>query len=208
MINTKFYSPPNKDFPQGLPEYWKFDDGTVREDLKYLKTSQLNELGWTGPYEYPVPKNPNGDANQSYDYDPSLQKYVWNRDELKFYIIDLDEDEIEFLNSINNPPPPPPPEIPEPNWEVFEKVVLRNSSIGGLLKAAEAKNPLAASAFPAAFYMTKLGDFSSFRIIWKELMRYVDVYPDVVQDTIRLAAGCHLPQEFIDIIADYLPTPE
>lgn len=207
MINNKLYSPPNRDFPQGLPDYWKFDNGIVRTDLRTLKTAQLNELGWSGPYTRPVPKNPKDDT-QPYDYDPSTQKYVWNGEELKFYIIDLEDDEIEFLNSIRNPPPPPPPVIPPPNWELFEKVVLRNPMIGNLLEKAGVKNPLAASAFPASFYLTKLGDFSSFRIIWKELMRYVEVYPDVAQDTINLARGCHLPEEFISIIADFLPEQE
>jgi hypothetical protein len=204
MLNTKLYSPPNNDFPQGLPDYWKFDNGMVRTDLKNLNTRQLNELGWTGPYTNPVPKNPDDDT-QPYDYDPTKQKYIWNGSELRFYIIDLDEDEIEFLNSINLPQPPQPPEPSQPNWELFERIVLRNTSVSELLLAAAAKNPLVASAFPASFYMTKLGDFASFRLIWKELMRYVEVYPQVVQDTINLAIGCHLPQEFIDIIADYLP---
>jgi hypothetical protein len=207
MANTKLYSPPGGDFPQGLPDYWKFDDGTVRTDMKSLKTSVINELGWTGPYTYPIPKNPE-DATQPFDYDPEIQKFIWDRVELKFYIVDMEEDEIAYLQALRKPPAPEPPPIPNPNWELFEKVVLRNTAIINLLEAAALKNPLVASAFPASFYMTKLGDFGSFRIIWKELMRYVEVYPEVVQDTMRLASGCNLPQEFIDIIADYLPASD
>jgi hypothetical protein len=207
MTNTKLYSPPSGDFPQGLPDYWKFDDGVVRTDMKNLGTRQINELGWTGPYTYPVPKN-REDATQPFDYDPEIQKYIWDRVELKFYIVEMDEDEIAYLQALRKPPAPEPPAIPEPKWEFFEKVVLRNTSIINLLETAARKNPLVASAFPASFYMTKLGDFGSFRIIWKELMRYVEVYPDVALDTVRLATGCHLPQEFIDIIADYLPATD
>lgn len=197
--------PPGGDFPQGLPDYWRFDNGMVREDLKYLKTKELNELGWLGPFTYPVPKN-RFDDTQPYDYDPEIQKWIWDKVELKFYIVDMEEDEIEYLRALRKPPAPEPPPIPEPNWELFEKVVLRNTSIINLIETAAQKNPLVASAFPASFYMTKLGDYASFKIIWKELMRYVEVYPEVAQDTVRLATGCHLPQEFVDIITDYLPS--
>ena len=204
MTNTKLYSPPSGDFPQGLPDYWKFDDGVVRTDMKNLNTRQINELGWTGPYTYPVPKNPE-DPTQPFDYDPEIQKFIWDRVELMFYIVDMEEDEIEYLQSLRIPPAPEPPAIPEPKWELFEKVVLRNTAIINLLVTAAQINPLVASAFPASFYMTKIGDFGSFRLIWRELMRYVEVYPSIVEDTISLAVGCHLPQGFIDIIADYLP---
>ena len=207
MINQKYYLPPGGDFPQGLPDYWKFDNGVVREDLKYLKTRELNELGWLGPYTYPVPKNTE-DATQPFDYDPETQKYIWDKVELKFYIVDMEEDEIEYLQSLRTPPAPEPPPITEPNWELFEKVVLRNTAIINLLVTAAQINPLVASAFPASFYMTKMGDFGSFRLIWRELMRYVEVYPSVVEDTIRLAVVCHLPQKFVDIISDYLPSAE
>lgn len=199
--------PPGGDFPQGLPDYWRFDNGMVREDLKYLKTKELNELGWLGPFTYPVPKN-RVDDTQPYDYDPEIQKFIWDKVELKFYVVDLEEDEIEYLRALRKPPAPEPPPIPEPNWELFEKVVLRNAAIINLVNTAAQKNPLVASAFPASFYMTKLGDFGSFRLIWKELMRYVEVYPEVAQDTVNLATGCHLPQEFINIIADYLPAQD
>ena len=206
MINKKYYLPPGGDFPQGLPDYWRFDNGVVREDLKYLTTDKLNELGWLGPYTYPVPKNPK-DATQPFDYDPEVQKYIWDKVELKFYIVNMDENELEYLQSLRTPPPEPSA-TPEPNWELFEKVVLRNTSIITLVTTAAQMNPLVASAFPASFYMTKFGDFGSFRLIWKELMRYVDVYPQIVEDTISLATGCHLPQEFIDIITNYQPEPE
>lgn len=207
MTNTKLYSPPNGDFPQGLPDYWKFDDGTVRTDMKELVTRAINELGWTGPYAYPVPKNQD-DETQTFDYDPETQKFIWDNIELKFYIVDMDEDEINYLQSLRTPPAPPEPPTPEPNWDVFERAVLRNPYIGQLVDAASVKNPLVASAFPAAFYMTKLGDFSSFRLIWKEVMRAIEVYPTVVEDTIRLATFCHMPQELIDIISVYLPEAE
>jgi hypothetical protein len=207
MINKKYYLPPGGDFPQGLPDYWRFDNGVVREDLKYLTTDKLNELGWLGPYTYPVPKNPN-DATQPFNYDPETQKYIWDKVELKFHIMNMDENELEYLRALRTPPPPEPSAIPEPNWELFEKVVLRSTPIITLLTTAAQANPLVASAFPASFYMTKLGDFGSFRLIWKELMRYVDVYPQLVEDTVGLATGCHLPQEFIDIITVYQPEPE
>jgi hypothetical protein len=207
MTNTKLYSPPNRDFPQGLPDYWKFDDGTVRTDMKQLGTRIINELGWSGPYEYPVPKNKE-DETQTFDYDPDTQKFIWDRIELKFHIVDMDEDEINYLETLRTPSSPPKTQTAEPNWELFEKVVLRNRYIIQMVESASLKNPLVASAFPASFYMTKLGSFSSFKIIWKEVMRAIEVYPSVVQDTIRLAMMCNIPQEFIDIISDYIPDAE
>lgn len=207
MLNKKLYSPPNGDFPQGLPDYWKFDDGTVRTDMKELGTRAINELGWTGPYEYPVPKN-RDDETQAFDYDPEVQKFIWDRVELKFYIVDMDENEIEYLKALRTPLPPPEPPTPEPNWDLFEKIVLRNKSIIQMVEAASLKNPLVAAAFPASFYMTKFGDFSSFKNIWREIMRSIEIYPALVEDTIRLATMCHMPQELINIISDYLPEAE
>ena len=43
------YSPPSGDYPQELPDRWRFGDGTVRTDLRILSNLELAALGWTGP---------------------------------------------------------------------------------------------------------------------------------------------------------------
>lgn len=47
------YLPPNGTEPQTLPDYWKFEDGSVRTDLQSLSDQELNSLGWKGPFQLP-----------------------------------------------------------------------------------------------------------------------------------------------------------
>ena len=48
------YSPPHGGWPQELPEFYKYRDGTVRTDLKTIPHEELVSLGWSGPHERPV----------------------------------------------------------------------------------------------------------------------------------------------------------
>ena len=71
------YSPPNCNFPQNLPDYWKFEDGTIRRDLPELSDEELHALGWHGPIE--MPKN-------HFEY-----SYEWNSETISFDATELDE---------------------------------------------------------------------------------------------------------------------
>ena len=101
----------------------------------------------------------------------------------------------------------PEPEIPtfpegpqEPNWDTFETTVLQSEAMKNFVSTTSAQNPLVASAFPAAFYEAKRGEYNSFRIVWNEITKISSVNPQIVASMIGIASACNLPQEFIDII--------
>jgi hypothetical protein len=79
-METKFYSFKGY-FPIELPNYWRFDDGTVRTDLQELSDEDLETLGWIGSIEMPpLP----GTSYHTHSYE-------WNSDTLRFDAVELDE---------------------------------------------------------------------------------------------------------------------
>jgi hypothetical protein len=72
---------PNGAYPQDLPDYWRFEDGTLRRDLPELTDEELEELGWFGPIETPPI------AGTS----PFTHSYEWNSETLSFDVTELDE---------------------------------------------------------------------------------------------------------------------
>ena len=91
MENENFYSF-NGNFPQILPDYWKFSDGTVRTDLQEISDAELNSLGWLGPINMPYVDRPYTFLGNVID---SLSKYEWNSETLEFDYIGVDEYELE-----------------------------------------------------------------------------------------------------------------
>lgn len=75
------YSPPNRAYPQELPNQWKFEDGTIRTDLQELSDAELNSLGWHGPITMPEDIE-----NTSY----YTHEYTWNPDTLTFDVKEFD----------------------------------------------------------------------------------------------------------------------
>lgn len=71
---------PNGAHPQELPDYWKFEDGTIRTDLRELTDEDLDALGWYGPIE--MPPTP-GTSHYTHSYE-------WNRQTLSFDAVELD----------------------------------------------------------------------------------------------------------------------
>lgn len=78
---TKFYSSPNKDYPQELPEYWKSADQTVYTNLNEMSDGELNSLGWHGPIT--MPDDIAGTSQFTHSY-------TWNSDTLSFDVEELD----------------------------------------------------------------------------------------------------------------------
>ena len=76
---SSLYSPPSRNYPQELPDRWRFEDGTVRTDLQTLSDDELHALGWHGPIEMPSP--------ESY----FMYSNEWNPDTLSFDYTELDE---------------------------------------------------------------------------------------------------------------------
>jgi hypothetical protein len=79
------YSPPSRNYPQELPDYWRFEDGTLRTDLPELSDEELHALGWHGPIEMPPI------AGTSY----FTHNYEWNSETLSFDATEVDEYEKE-----------------------------------------------------------------------------------------------------------------
>ena len=71
---------PNGAYPQELPDYWKFADGTIRTDLQTLGDEELASLGWFPASMPPTP-------GTSY----FTHSYEWNSDTISFDATELDE---------------------------------------------------------------------------------------------------------------------
>jgi len=76
------YSPPSRNYPQGLPDYWRFEDGTVRRDLQTLTDAELEALGWHGPITMPE------DIANTTRF---THNYTWNSDTLSFDVEEVDQ---------------------------------------------------------------------------------------------------------------------
>lgn len=79
---SKLYSPPSRNYPQELPDRWRFEDGTIRTDLQELSDAELEALGWHGPIT--MPEDIEGTSYYTHDY-------IWNRETLSFVVVEVDE---------------------------------------------------------------------------------------------------------------------
>ena len=79
---SNLYSPPSRNYPQELPDRWRFEDGTVRTDLQSLSDSDLLALGWNGPIT--MPENISDTSYYTHDY-------TWNSGTLSFDSVEVDE---------------------------------------------------------------------------------------------------------------------
>lgn len=91
---------------------------------------------------------------------------------------------------------------PQPDWDTFESIILQSPDLKAFIAFASTKDPLTAGAFPAAFFEAKRGSYASFRTTWAELVRISPVEINVAESVISVAKGCHLPEEFIQIVED------
>lgn len=80
IFPQKMYLPPNKKYPQELPEHWKSEDGTIL-NLQTLSDEELHSLGWHGPIETP--------SSESY----FTHSNKWNPDTLSFDYVELSREE-------------------------------------------------------------------------------------------------------------------
>ena len=65
---------PNGAYPQELPDYWRFADGTLRRDLPELTDKELNALGWKGPIATP-PLEGTSYFTHSYEWNTETREY-------------------------------------------------------------------------------------------------------------------------------------
>jgi hypothetical protein len=76
------YSPPSRNYPQELPDYWRFEDGTVRTDLQTLTNTQLKALGWHGPIT--MPQDIEGTSFYTHNY-------TWNSETVSFDVEEVSQ---------------------------------------------------------------------------------------------------------------------
>jgi hypothetical protein len=197
MINL--YSPPTGGYPQEVPDYWRFADGTIRRDLQSLSSQALNNLGWTGPISIPVPKQVDDEGNitneDEYTYDGETHKSVWYAKERKFVIIGKEESELPYLPNAVIPPKP------DAKWSEFKRQAIAsvtlNTFVGTLITVA----PVAATTLPVTLMSLELGNFNDFMNVWGTIENATTVPADLITEMTTLAESCNLPQEFVSIFA-------
>lgn len=197
MINL--YSPPTGGYPQEVPDYWRFADGTIRRDLQSLSSQALNNLGWTGPISIPVPKQVDDEGNitneDEYTYDGETHKSVWYAKERKFVIIGKEESELPYLPNAVIPPKP------DAKWSEFKRQAIAsvalNTFVGTLMTVA----PVAATALPVTLMSLELGNFNDFMNVWGAIENATTVPADLITEMTTIAESCNLPEEFVSIFA-------
>ena len=195
----KLYSPPNSGHPQELPERWRFEDGTVRTDLKSLSDSQLKQLNWIGPIYIPVARQKDEDGNdvlESYDYDGETHKTVWYRAERRFIIVEKDTDETPYENGEIVIP-----EGPQPNWNAFISSLIASVELNQFLGSAVSVLPVIALALPSIVLNIEKDGIENFATAWTALSTAMNGIPEELKvSLIASAEENSLPSEFIEIL--------
>jgi hypothetical protein len=195
----RLFSPPTGGYPQEVPDYWRFADGTIRKDLQFLSDESLNNLGWTGPISIPVAKQVNEEGEvtneDEYDFDAETHNAVWYAKERKFVIIGKNESELPYLpNAVISPKP-------DAKWSEFKKQAVSsvelNIFIGNLMTIA----PVAATALPVTLMSLELGNFQDFMTVWGTIENATTVPAELIEEMTALAESCNLPEEFVSIFA-------
>ena len=195
----KLYSPPNSGHPQELPDRWRFEDGTVRTDLKSLSDAQLKSLNWLGPIYIPVSRQLDEDGNdvlESYDYDGETHKAVWYRAERRYVIVEKDVDETPYENGTVVLP-----EEPQPNWNDFRSSLISSVALNQFLESAVHALPVVALALPTIVLTIERDGIGTFSSAWRALSAAMNGIPeDLKVELTNAAEENSLPAEFIEIL--------
>lgn len=187
------YSPPGGGYPQELPDRWRFENGTVRTDLKSLTSSQLKELDWTGPIYIPVAKS---EDLETYDYDPETHKAVWYRVKRKYEIVEINVDETPYVEGqyINETG-----EIAK--WGEFKTALLSSVSLNTFVIGAMPYAPIACTALPSVTLDVEKTDYNNFKIVWSTILSSIPEVPEeLIQELISLCNQFHIPEEFVNVL--------
>lgn len=202
------YSPPNKGYPQELPNRWRFDDGSVVENLHSLTSTELTSLGWVGPITFLKPftekVNEDGevilDENENPvmegDYNSETHKVLWYAAQQKFVIVEKDVDEELFGTGENVSS-----SGKKPDWTTFKSKALASTELNALLGEVLKVSPVVGVTFPVAFFQLENGKYEDFILVWNSILTLVEVSPEFIQEVKMLALFFHLPQEFVDIFS-------
>ena len=195
------YSPPNKGYPQELPDRWRFEDGTVRTDLKSLTNEQLATLNWVGPIPTPIARQKDEDGNdilESYDYDPETHKAVWYAAHRQFVFVERDVDETPYVSgqlvgsSVS---------VGVPDWNRFKQSAMMSQSLNQFIAQIDLVFPIPASALPTAILLLESGDSSYFVTLWTGIKQLTQIPPEVSLEILALAQDCNLPTDVIQVLS-------
>ena len=193
------YSPPTGGYPQDVPDYWRFPDGTIRRDLQTLSSQALNNLGWTGPISIPVPKQVDEEGNitneDEYDYDSETHKAIWYSKERKFVILLKEESELPYLPNAVIPPKP------DAKWSEFKRQAMSSVKLNAFVGELMTLAPVAATSLPVSLMSLELGNFGDFMNVWGTIENATTVPTDLITEMTALAESCNLPKEFVNIFA-------
>lgn len=199
-MNLNYYSAPHKGFPEELPLYWRFEDGTVRTDLRSLSDEELAKLNWIGPIKFLTPRQLDENGNdlvEEYDYDPATHKAVWYSAERKFVVVDKDVDERPYMSgeliTVNSGPA---------DWDTFKKTAIISAELNAYVSAVMSVAPLAATALPATLIKIEDNSYDDFENTWKVMNAVSPIPAQLLQQLIALATSCNLPVKFIEIISN------
>jgi hypothetical protein len=193
------YSPPSGDYPQELPDRWRFGDGTVRTDLQSISNEELASLGWTGPISFLIPRQLDENGNdlvESWDYDSNNYKAVWYKAEKRFVVVEINVDDTPYLSGehikLNVGPS---------DWKIFKKTLLISPVLNSYIASVMLVAPLAAISLPATLLKIETDSFQDFEHNWEAITTIVPISEELKQEMIELAKQCNLPLRFIDIIS-------
>lgn len=194
-----YYSPPNKGYPQELPERWRFDDGSIRTDLRSLSNAELAALNWIGPIQFLVPRQLDEDGNVIVegDYNPETHKAVWYKAERKFVVIEnhINEGPYDSGEFVNFSPGPA-------DWGTFRTQSVSSPELNSYIASTISIVPLATTSISAILLKIDDSTFTSFEIVWKTITSAVPIPSDLKNNLVSLAKSCNLPSTFIQILED------
>lgn len=193
----KYYSAPNFGNPQELPERWRFEDGTVRTDLRSLTDEELILLDWV-PVEVPVPTQVDEEGNvlQQGDYNLETHKAVWYPAQRRYIILEKNADTTlyESGNHVS-------PTGHSADWNGFRTALISSVVLNQFVASAMTVAPLAALALPATILNIEKEGFTKFDAAWKAITAAVEEVPaELITEVLSAAEQYHLPFEFTRIL--------
>lgn len=76
MNSNLAYRPPHGGWPQEIPNFYRFPNGTIRTDLRSLSHEELVSLGWSGPHEQPKGRRLENVESVKGIYDAETHKFT------------------------------------------------------------------------------------------------------------------------------------
>lgn len=196
------YSPPGGEYPQELPDRWRFPSGMIMNNLQLLTNQQLRSIDWIGPIQIPTPHDIGDDGNiaETYDYDPRTQKIAWYRYFRKFIIVDSSINELIYQDStspINNEDNLEKPK--EPDWKKFRTGASVLKELNDYILEIFPYYPLMITSIPDIFNNLIQGSYDDFVFVWKSMVDVIPPSLELIEKLINLAKESNLPEEFIAI---------